>query len=139
MARIERGNEIGKCATTGVLTQGPEGTRARQIQGFGSLVGIWWRQRGRESKDGFILGFERLFDVVVKLPVGSRSLGGIQIASTHDMAVGGIEVQRTCDILKLWEREKLKGGTLSKPDRREREMGDVSPRRPGDVNLPSSS
>jgi len=109
MACIERGNQIGKGTTTRVLAQGPEGTRAREVQGFGGLVGIWRRQRGRKSKNGFILCFERLFDVIVKLSVGSRSLGRVQITSTHDMAIGGIEIQRTCDILKVREREELKG------------------------------
>lgn len=75
MARIEGRDEIGKGATAGVLAQGAERTRPGQVQRFGGIVGIRWGQGGRETEDGFILSFERLFDVVVQFPIGSGCLG----------------------------------------------------------------
>ena len=120
MACIERGNEIGERATARVLTQGPRRDSSVTSSGFrqprGHLVEIK-RQRG----EGLIhTGLQAIVRCDVKLPVGSRGLGRVQITPTHDMAVVGIEVQRACDILKLWERKKLKGTNVSKADRKER-------------------
>lgn len=107
MAGVECGNQVGEGASTRVFTQRAKRTRTRQIQSRGCLVGIWRRQGCRETEDGFVLGFERLLDVVVELPVGSGSLGCVQIASSHDMTVRCVKVQRTCDIFELGQGKEL--------------------------------
>lgn len=50
---------------------------------------------------------ERLLDVVVKFPIGACCLGCVDVASTDDVAVGSIEVERACDILKFRNRKEL--------------------------------
>lgn len=65
------------------------------------------RQRRGNAEDGFILGLERLFDILVQLAICSRGFRGVQIASPRDMAVRRIEVERTCEIFELWNGQEL--------------------------------
>lgn len=71
------------------------------------------RQGSGETEDRFVLGFERLFDVIVEFPIGSGSLRCVQVASTFDVAVGCVEIERACDIFKLGKRKKLMEEKLS--------------------------
>lgn len=107
MARIECRNQISKGAATRMLTERTKWARTGQIQGSSGFGRVRRGQRRGNAEDGFILGLERLFDILVQFAVGPSGFRGVQIASSSDMAVRGIEVERAREILELWKGQIL--------------------------------
>lgn len=54
-----------------------------------------------------MLGFERVFDSLVQLLVGTGSFRRVQIASTFDATLGGAEVQGRGDDVEVAQGEEL--------------------------------
>lgn len=48
-----------------------------------------------------------MFDVLVKPSIRACSLSGVDLTPTADVTVGSIEVERTRDAFKCWERKEL--------------------------------
>jgi hypothetical protein len=55
--------------------------------------------------------------MVVQLPVGTGSLGSVQITTTGDMTVGRVEIHGTRDILELGQWNELNRVMVSIADR----------------------
>lgn len=77
-----------------------------------------------------MLGFKRLVNILVKFLVASSSFCGIKIASTSNVAIGCVEVERAGDDVKVAKREELQSYILEIAQNVERELGCSSNRAP---------
>jgi hypothetical protein len=53
------------------------------------------------------LSFKGLLDVIVELPIRAGGLRSVNVASTDDVTVGCIEIERTGHVLEFWQWKKL--------------------------------